>query len=126
MSLDSTHWRSPSEYEYVATLSAPDLAWEWLRRNADYQSDYAGMERTKEHSHRLTQIVRQSWGLRFPGRSPAGRLDRSGVLATGGRSGNGHSDIARIHIGTAAYFPSGIGAGSHAPRFAECELAARS
>ena len=90
MSFDPTHWRSASQYDYVETLTAPDLAWEWLRRNAGYQRDYVSARRKKEDPHELTRTVRQSWGLRFPGRSATGRSGSRGLLATRYRSRNGH------------------------------------
>lgn len=68
MSLDLPHWRLASDYDYIDSLTAPDLAWEWLRRNKQYQSDYASAQRSDEHPHDLTQKVRQAWGLRFPDR----------------------------------------------------------
>jgi hypothetical protein len=86
MSLDPSHWRSASEYAYAETLSAPDLAWEWLRRNVDYQRDYASAVQKKEDPHELTRIVRQSWGLRFPGSAESKCLAGSRLLAAGNRS----------------------------------------
>lgn len=90
MSLDPSQWRSASEYEYAESLTAPDLAWEWLRRNARYQHDYASAKRKKEDPQDLTRIVRQSWGLRFPDRSAAGRAAGRGLLAAGDGSQHGH------------------------------------
>lgn len=86
MSLDPSHWRSASEYAYAETLSAPDLAWEWLRRNVDYQRDYASADRKKEDPHELTRIVRQSWGLRFPGSAASKCPTSRHLLAAGDRS----------------------------------------
>jgi Family of unknown function (DUF6499) len=83
MALDPSHWRSASEYAYAETLSAPDLAWEWLRRNVDYQREYASAHRNKDDPHELTRIVRQSWGLRFSDRSAAERIACRRLLATG-------------------------------------------
>jgi len=77
MSLDPSQWRSTSEYDYVETLEAPDLAWEWLRRNADYQCDYA----KRWAPQRLTQHVRRRWGLRFPDQPAPGRLGSYRLLA---------------------------------------------
>lgn len=68
---DPSRWRSASEYDYVESLTAPDLAWEWLRRNTDYQHEYARATERKEDPHDLTHLVRRSWGLRFPDRSSA-------------------------------------------------------
>jgi hypothetical protein len=83
MALDPSHWRSASEYAYAETLSASDLAWEWLRRNVDYQRDYVSAHRNKDGPHELTRILRQSWGLRFSGRSAAERIAGGRLLATG-------------------------------------------
>jgi hypothetical protein len=105
MSLDPSHWRSASEYAYAETLSAPDLAWEWLRRNVDYQRDYASALRKKEDPHELTRIVRQSWGLRFPGRAGSKRLTSRDLLAAGDRSRHRHphsKDIV-LRAGTRAF-----------------------
>ena len=71
MPRDPSRWRSASEYDYVEFLTAPDLAWEWLRRNTDYQHDYARAIERKEDPRDLTRLVRRSWGLRFPDRSSA-------------------------------------------------------
>ena len=90
MSLDPSHWRSASEYAYAETLSAPDLAWEWLRRNVDYQRDYACAHRNKDDPHELTRIVRQSWGLRFPGRTASDGLASRHILAAGNRPCHHH------------------------------------
>ena len=78
MSLDPSRWRSSAEYEYVEALEAPDLAWEWLRRNAGYQDDYAN----RLAPQRLTQHVRRRWGLRFPDQSVSGRLGGYRLLGT--------------------------------------------
>jgi len=35
------NWPRPvGDYDYVLTLSEPELAWEFLRRNPDYRRDY--------------------------------------------------------------------------------------
>jgi hypothetical protein len=98
MSLDPSHWRSASEYAYAETLSAPDLAWEWLRRNVDYQRDYASAARKKEDPDELTRIVRQSWGLRFPGSAGSKCLTSRYLLAAGDRSRHCHPhDQANVY-----------------------------
>ncbi|WP_374636266.1 transcriptional regulator domain-containing protein [Agrobacterium salinitolerans] len=45
---------------------APDLAWEWLRRNSEYQHDYSKVEGQTEESELLVNAVRRRWGLQFP------------------------------------------------------------
>lgn len=71
MSLDTSRWRSPSTYDYVDTLTAPDVGWEWLRRNEDYQSSYATFSRAESPAIALTDNATRKWGLRFPGPSRA-------------------------------------------------------
>lgn len=75
MGPDTSRWRSASSYDYVERLIAPDLAWEWLRRNFDYHRDYAGSVRPTIDADESTTLIRQRWGLHFPG-GPGARGDR--------------------------------------------------
>jgi hypothetical protein len=63
-------WRSPAAYAYVADLSPSDLAWEFLRRNPDYQRECQALQQQPE-SLDLAEAFARRWGLRFRGRSPA-------------------------------------------------------
>lgn len=63
MSPDASQWRSAQAYDYLDDLSAADLAWEYLRRNPDYQDDFQTASQGPE-ADRLSA----RWGLRFPGR----------------------------------------------------------
>ena len=45
---------------------AADIAWEWLRRNSDYERDYRALQRN-ELSSATTGDFRQLWGLSFRG-----------------------------------------------------------
>lgn len=68
MTPDASTWRSSAEYDHLDTLTASDLAWEWLRRNEAYDADFealAGADVPKN----MTEQIRQRWGLRFPRRS---------------------------------------------------------
>lgn len=76
-----SRWRSASDYDYVESLTAPDLAWEWLRRNVDYQKAYARAVERKEDPRDLMHMMRRSWGLRFPDRSTADCLAGGCLLA---------------------------------------------
>ena len=40
MKPDISQWRSSSTYDFLDDIDSPDIAWEWLRRNAKYQGDY--------------------------------------------------------------------------------------
>lgn len=59
-------WRSPSDYEYLRQLDRAELAWEFLRRNPDYQKDFA---RIVDASSREAVAIAERWGLCFRLRS---------------------------------------------------------
>lgn len=69
MSLDKSRWRTPSNYDYTDDLNAPDVGWEWLRRNEDYQNDFDALQTAPTHTPALIERASLRWGLRF--RSPA-------------------------------------------------------
>jgi hypothetical protein len=64
---------STHDYDYVLTLNDAELAWEFLRRNPEYQQDYhaARIRRSKPRRHASTLVWRRSaedagarrWGL---------------------------------------------------------------
>lgn len=70
MTHDASTWRSSAEYDRLDTLTASDLAWEWLRRNDAYYVDFEAAVSGGGDPDPLTERIRQRWGLRFPGRSP--------------------------------------------------------
>jgi hypothetical protein len=51
------HWHPSAAYLYVLHLDGPSLAWEYLRRNADYRRDWL---RSRRHSESVPH-----WGLRL-------------------------------------------------------------
>ena len=51
------HWHPSAAYLYVLHLDGPALAWEYLRRDPDYQSDW-------RHRHEGPEVA-QRWGLRL-------------------------------------------------------------
>jgi hypothetical protein len=95
-------WPPPiTAYDYVLALCPSDLAWEFLRRNPDYQRDYRLSRRGWQHTHRLrsghrfTRIRRHTrrsiaWGL-HPFRRPGAAGSRSTRLLAdqSGRSNSG-------------------------------------
>jgi len=66
MTPDISHWRSSERYEYVESLVSPELAWEWLRRNEDYQRDFEAAQLEPNADTAATEATRSRWGLRFP------------------------------------------------------------
>jgi hypothetical protein len=56
-------WRRDEDYQALRHFADPDLAWECLRRNADYRADYRralSRDPAAESADRF-----QHWGLRF-------------------------------------------------------------
>lgn len=66
MTPDISHWRSSERYEYVERLVSPELAWEWLRRNEDYQRDFEAAQVEPDAGTMATEATMSKWGLRFP------------------------------------------------------------
>ncbi|MFC3677094.1 transcriptional regulator domain-containing protein [Ferrovibrio xuzhouensis] len=98
MSPDTSRWRSSSDYDYVDQLTAPDIGWEWLRRNEDYQRDYAEFSSAPSESASVIERPGRQWGLRFPC-CPSSEVDRgASVLASARRHRIGHTNAgAGIH-----------------------------
>lgn len=69
MTPDASTWRSSAEYDRLDTLTASDLAWEWLRRNDAYDADFEAFSTYRAGSDTLSERIRR-WGLRFPRRPP--------------------------------------------------------
>jgi len=64
--MSTEDWRSPAAYQYAATMEPANLAWEFLRRNADYRNAYQSAPAQADDG---TDGPARRWGLRFPGRS---------------------------------------------------------
>lgn len=64
----ASDWQSAAAYEYVRNLDPADIAWEFLRRNPEYQQDYDRIARENLDDEREVQLL-QRWGLRFRERS---------------------------------------------------------
>lgn len=66
-------WRISTAYDYVNELDAPDLAWEFLRRNPEYQQDYNRLKQRGLREDQAAGALSAKWGLSFRGRSrPSG------------------------------------------------------
>ncbi|MDE1992616.1 MAG: hypothetical protein KGI75_08930 [Rhizobiaceae bacterium] len=61
-------WRISTAYDYVDKLDAPDLAWEFLRRNSEYQHDYAQLKGDGLNDQEAAAALSDKWGLSFRGR----------------------------------------------------------
>ena len=57
-------WRSPEAYDRARTLEPSGFAWECLRRNPDYQSDFDTLPYATPDPMMITTF-RRRWGLCF-------------------------------------------------------------
>lgn len=81
MRKDASAWDAASDYDYLDTLGASDLAWEWLRRNERYEHDFAAFHRATPDSGDARELIRERWGLRFPDTAVPVRARRPSLLA---------------------------------------------
>jgi hypothetical protein len=64
--MSGVDWRSEEAYENFKNAESMDIAWEWLRRDSDYQKDYQSLDRA-QRSNGATDAFRLKWGLSFRG-----------------------------------------------------------
>jgi hypothetical protein len=81
MPKDASDWEAASDYDYLDTLGPSDLAWEWLRRNEQYELDFASFDRAPPEPGGARDLIRERWGLRFPDTAVPAGARRYGVLA---------------------------------------------
>jgi hypothetical protein len=66
-------WRSPNAYDHYARHDLADFAQEFLRRNPDYQRDYADTIARIAQGHLNEkdemEVLARRWGMIFPVRS---------------------------------------------------------
>lgn len=84
MTPDASGWRSSGRYAQVEAMAAPDVAWEWLRRNESYDRDFQALADGKDDLGKLTEKIGQRWGVRFPRGPDAGSARSAGDLASQG------------------------------------------
>lgn len=67
---EQSSWRSSSTAEHYAAHDFADFAQEYLRRNGDYQRDWAETEmraaNTSDPANQLKEGLAERWGLCFP------------------------------------------------------------
>jgi hypothetical protein len=62
-------WRLVAHYTYLDHLSPAELAWEFLRRNPDYQRDYRTIAADTSVEADFPESLMLRWGLAFRHRS---------------------------------------------------------
>ena len=58
------NWRSPEAYDSVKALEPSGFAWEYLRRNPNYQGDFDALSYATPDPIMITTF-RRRWGLCF-------------------------------------------------------------
>lgn len=66
MTPDTKDWRSSTPYDYMDKADVDALAWECLRRNLEYQRDFAKITKIPPSVDIETEAIGNRWGLRFP------------------------------------------------------------
>lgn len=62
-------WRSPAAYKFAKSIPAAGFAWEYLRRDDEYRSEYQAITTSTEPNPERLEAFVQRWGLRFSDRS---------------------------------------------------------
>ena len=62
--MSGVDWKSEEAYENFKKAEAVDIAWEWLRRDRNYQRDYQSLL-GEQPSRDVTGAFRRQWGLSF-------------------------------------------------------------
>ncbi len=93
---DDESWRSPEATAYLDRVQRVGFAWEFLRRNPDYQDDY---ERMSRHLASGTTIaleaalaLAQRWSLSFPVRPAAAKRSGTHIMGIQCSSDGDHAD----------------------------------
>ncbi len=79
-------WRSEAAYAYLNDLTPAELAWEFLRRNPEYQRDYRTAADATADQVELPESLITQWGLRFRDQSGSSGGQRSRRLAGASQS----------------------------------------
>jgi hypothetical protein len=61
-------WRNPSAYEELRSLDAPGFAWEYLRRNPDFQQERRKLAQANRRgvlNQTEVDAFARRWGVRF-------------------------------------------------------------
>ena len=88
-----TDWRDATNYQYLIDLTPSELAWEFLRRNPEYEREVAMFDSADEHA---ATALTAHWGLRFPDTAKRIRRRRTHLLEPGHRSGRPYSDRSDV------------------------------
>ena len=66
--MSGADWRNPDAYEELRSLDAPGFAWEYLRRNSEFQQHLAKLESADRRGvldQTEVYAFARRWGVRF-------------------------------------------------------------
>jgi hypothetical protein len=61
-------WRSEQDYSNFEKAETADIAWEWLRRDSEYEQEFRSLT-ASARSIAMPPQFRKKWGLSFRRRS---------------------------------------------------------
>lgn len=64
--MSAVDWRSEQDYANVGMAEGADIAWEWLRRDGEYERDFKNLTAAAQ-SNGAPHSFRHKWGLSFRG-----------------------------------------------------------
>jgi Family of unknown function (DUF6499) len=62
--MSAVDWRSEEDYANFEKAETADIAWEWLRRDGEYNKDYGALT-IPARLNGATDDFRHKWGLSF-------------------------------------------------------------
>jgi hypothetical protein len=64
--MSAVDWRSEQDYSNLGKAETADIAWEWLRRDTEYEQDFSSLTAAAREGGAPLQF-RDKWGLSFRG-----------------------------------------------------------
>jgi hypothetical protein len=64
--MSAVDWRSEQDYANFEMAEGADVAWEWLRRDSEYEQDFRNLTAAARSSG-APHSFRKKWGLSFRG-----------------------------------------------------------
>lgn len=95
---DTREWRTSTEYDYMDEVDTDNLAWECLRRNARYQTDFSTFRDSEMRLPPDGESISTRWGYDFPARPSLTGLEQT-VFWTP------EADSNALHIGPSPEIP---------------------
>ncbi len=62
--MSAVDWASEKDYANLEKTEVTDFAWEWLRRDSEYERDFARLTAATQ-SNGAPHLFRNKWGLSF-------------------------------------------------------------